>query len=203
MKYNRALDLMAASAGLMRANKIESAAKALAAAVKDPSFVAAMKIIEASNKKAYTAAVKAGVIKADTGIDAENPGEEFRMDVEENSGDRVVQEAKAKALRSQARKLIQRADAMMEDDSDDMGGDGDMDEDDTAFLDNEATADFDAGDMDEEAIEDEDVGEEMTGPEQASFIRAFGSRAKATPVKSAVSKTAAFARAVRNMNALK
>lgn len=208
MRYNRSLDLLAAAGVFTRSGKIESAAKAFTAAVKDPSFIAALKIIEASNLAAHKAAVKAGKIKAnDQGIDSENPGEEFRIDVEEN-GDRVVQEAKA--LRQRAKKLLQRADAMCEDD---LGFEASADDADLSFLDSkDTTAETDPdGDLDEDEIDDEE-SEEMDGPETASFIKAFGARikssapSKAAPAsKSAPSKTTAssFSRAVRNLNSLK
>lgn len=195
MKYNKALDLMAAAAIFAKEGRVNAAAKTFTAAVNDPSMQAALKVIEASNLKAYSQ------VKANEGLPAENVGEEFREDVPEN-GDRVVQQASAKSLRAQARKLVQQADAM--DSEEDDSGDADL-----SFLDGvDATADAD-GDLDMDDMDDDTEG---FGPESASFVKAFGARASGkAPVKAAAAPAAAakkveasaFARAVRNMNAIK
>lgn len=198
--YNRALDLMAAAALLASQGKVESAAKAFTAASKDKSLTAALKIIEASNRKAFRAAVQAGRIKAaDQGIAADEPGEEFRVDVKEN-GDRVVQEAaaKVKAMRAQARKLLTRADAMEEGPEDDfLDGDEDLE----AASDEDG--DLDLGEIDTEPTEDDDDDVAV----ESNFIKAFGARAAAKAVQAKTGKTSvnagSFARAVRNLNALK
>lgn len=181
MKYNRSLDLLAAAGLFSREGKVNSAAKAFTAAVKDPSFTAALRIIEASNKAAR--------LKASEGIDADMPGEELRVDVEEN-GDRVVQEAKA--MRAKAKALLAAADEMESDDAD------------LSFLDEgeDNTADAD-GDLDED---DMDGGSDEETFNSASFIKAFGPskkvKAAAAPVAKKLEATA-FARAVRNLNAIK
>lgn len=193
MKYIRSLDLLAAAAVMASEGKVNNAAKAFAAAVKCPSLTAGLRAIEATNKKAYAQA-KAGAVKANDGIPAENPGEELREEVAEN-GDRVVQEATAKALRARAAKLLQKADAMDAEE----GEDSELD-----FLDGDDSLEADMdGDLD---MDDEDDmgGEEFAA--SATFIKAFGQRA-AKPVAAAAKPAApvtasSFARAVRNVNAL-
>ena len=181
--YIRSLDLLAAAAVFARKGRMNAAAKVFAAAVNDPSLTAGLTVIESSNKAAY--ANKAGAkVKANDSIDSKNPGEEFREEVAEN-GDRIVQEA-AK-LRAQARRLVQKADAM-----EDGEGDDNID-----FLDGEdSTADADMdGDL--------DLGDEADdfGPGSASFVRAFGSPVKAAAAPKKI-ESAAFARALKNLNAL-
>ena len=205
MKYNRALDLMAAAMVFAAAGKTDKAAKAFAGAVNCKSMKAALQVIESSNKAAYA---KAKSVKAsDAGIPAENPGEEFREDVPEN-GDRVVQEATATAasLRARARKLTQQAAALE--------ASGEDDDAELSFLDadDNTAADMD-GDLDADDL-DMDDGDDDFGPESASFIKAFGSRASGTakpavaaakPAVAPAAKVSAssFARAVKNLNVLK
>ena len=211
--YNRSLDLMAAAAILAGKGQTENAAKAFTAAVKDPSIAAALRVIESSNKAAYAKASRR--VRANDGsTDSENPGEELRVEVDEN-GDRTVQEAKAataRAMRQRAAKLLTRADAMEDCDDDMDADDGDFeataseegdDDTDMSFLDgDDSTADADMdGDLDEDEIDSEPV------ETSAKFIKAFGARAAKVPAKAAVkpvaSTASAFARAVRNINALK
>ena len=218
MKYNRSLDLVAAAGVYSLKGQVNSAAKAFTAAVKDPSFTAALKIIEASNRAAYKAAVKAGTIKANSeGVESDNPGEELRVEVEEN-GERNVQESR---LRAQAKRLTQKADALKakkapvkaeaeagddaeeEDDGFDMECGTDEADSDLAFLDgaDKTASSDDEGDMSEEEIDGEPT-EELSGPEAASFIKAFGQRVKSTTRSPKKTTASSFARAVRNMNAL-
>lgn len=172
MKYIRALDLLAAAAVFAKQGKVNSAAKSFNDAVNDKSIGAALKVIEASNKAAH----KAAKVKAnDQGIDADEPGEEFRVEVEEN-GDRAVQQAKS--LRAKARALLAQADAM--------DGDDELPDDDENFLgaDADEDGDLDIGDLDE--------GDDMSARVKAS----------AAKPKSLTVNAAAFARAVRNIHAL-
>lgn len=191
MSYNRALDLMAAAIVALNKQQPNRAAKSLQAAAKDPSVTSALKIIEASNSKAYKARqLKAGV--DDLGVPDVEPGEEFRVEVDDQDA-RTVQEATA--LEARARKMLAkakqlRADAVTADGDEDDDGDMDFLDDDSEDI--EADAD---GDLDESEMECA-----ATTAVAASPIKSFATRAGKTVATANTSK--AFAQTLRNLNAI-
>jgi hypothetical protein len=187
MKYNRALDLLCGAAQLLKSGKPNSAAKALAAAIKDPSFTAGLKLINANNEAAYNRSVKAARVEAKRrkmragvddgpGLPDFEPGEELRVDVEEN-GDRIIQEA----------------------DFDEMMGDDDFD-------DMEVLSAAKGEEDDEEEDEDEDDEDEKEDKKASSNLAArlkskVSASATKPPIK--ISSAAQLARALKNLEALK
>ena len=108
MKYNLALDLMAHAVECYASGKVNEASVAFARAASHPSVKAALAAIEATNSKAHaiesklkTKAVKASKLSprlsrvraAEGDLDAQNVGEDLRIEVDENSKLREVQEA--------------------------------------------------------------------------------------------------------------
>jgi hypothetical protein len=91
MKYNRALDLLCAAAEFQKAGQPLRAAKALTAAVKDPSLTKAFALVEAANSAAHA---KLTAANFDDAAADDEPGEDLRIVPEEN-GDRIVQESAA------------------------------------------------------------------------------------------------------------
>lgn len=102
-KYNRSLDLVAAAMEYFRRGNPDLAAKAFAKASKHPTAASAIAIIDASNEKAFQAVRKAKAstigarrrLKADADLDLDLPGEDLRVEVDEQDGMPEVQEGAA------------------------------------------------------------------------------------------------------------
>jgi len=102
MKYNRTLDLMASAVLAFQQGKSATAARAFLQAASHTDSGAAVRIINASNQKAVTASGRQRVSAAsawpfsvtasDAMLDRDEPGEGYRVGLEEN-GDRIVMEA--------------------------------------------------------------------------------------------------------------
>lgn len=102
MKYNRTLDLMASALLSFKQGKPATAARAFLQAASHTDSGAAVRIINASNQKAVTASGRQRVSAAsawpfsvtasDAMLDRDEPGEGYRVGLEEN-GDRIVMEA--------------------------------------------------------------------------------------------------------------
>lgn len=102
MKYNRTLDLMASAVLAFQQGKSATAARAFLQAASHTDSGAAVRIINASNQKAVTASGRQRVSAAsawpfsvtasDVMLDRDEPGESYRVGLEEN-GDRIVMEA--------------------------------------------------------------------------------------------------------------
>ena len=102
MKYNRTLDLMASAVLAFQQGKSATAARAFLQAASHTDSGAAVRIINASNQKAVTASGRQRVSAAsawpfsvtasDVMLDRDEPGEGYRVGLEEN-GDRIVMEA--------------------------------------------------------------------------------------------------------------
>jgi preprotein translocase subunit SecF len=108
MKYNMSLDLLAHAVECFANGKTNEASVAFARAAKHPSIQAALAAIEATNSKAFAVQSKMKVKAAkpskvsarlsrltasEADMDAQNVGEDLRIEVEENSKLREVQEA--------------------------------------------------------------------------------------------------------------
>jgi hypothetical protein len=102
MKYNRTLDLVASAVLAFQQGKPATAARAFLQAASHTDSGAAVRIINASNQKAVTASGRQRVSAAsawpfsvtasDAMLDRDEPGEGYRVGLEEN-GDRIFMEA--------------------------------------------------------------------------------------------------------------
>ena len=112
MKYNQALDILAASAEYARVGKTTQAAKLFMAAVKHPQIASAIALIDHNNQKAHDAlqASKAKAEKAskvpplgsikrlltasdfDSDLDQDIAGEELKVEVDDEESMPEVQE---------------------------------------------------------------------------------------------------------------